>query len=104
MFNKASHIYNDNGKRLSIDVLLQGDDGKEKWQPALSNEWDRLAQGNKTGVESTDTIEFINHARVPTDRKVTYASFVCDHRPLEEEQWRIRLVVRGDKLPYDADS
>ena len=46
-------------------------------------------------VESTDTIEFINHCKVPTNRKVTYASFVCDHRPLKDEQWRIRLVVGG---------
>lgn len=47
---------------------------------------------------------FINHFKVPTDKKVTYASFVCDHRPLKDETWRIRLVVGGDKLPYNADS
>ena len=104
IFNKASHIYNDSGKKLSIDILLQGDDGKTKWTPALSNEWGRLAQGNNAGVESTDTIEFIDHLHVPKDRKITYASFVCDHRPLKDEKWRIRLVVGGDKLPYNADS
>ena len=72
--------------------------------PALSNEWGRLAQGNYSGVESTDTIEFIPHTDVPQSKKVTYASFVCDHRPLKDEKWRIRLVVGGDKLPYDSDS
>ena len=56
------------------------------------------------GVESTDTIEFINHYTVPTDRKSTYASFVCDHIPLKDEQWRIRFVVGSDKLPYEEDS
>ena len=104
IFGKVNHMYNDHGKRLSIDTLLHGSDGKSRWKPALSNEWGRLAQGNYTGVESTDTIEFIQHTCVPTDKKVTYASFVCDHRPLKDEKWRIRLVVGGDKLPYDADS
>ena len=39
-------------------------------------------------------------------QKVSYASFVCDHRPLKSEQWRERLVVGGDKLtcPYDTGS
>ena len=62
-----------------------------------------MAQGSNTGVESTETIEFIKHSKVPPDRKVTYASFVCDHRPLKDEQWRIILVVWG-RLPYNADS
>ena len=71
--------------------------------PALSDEWDRLTQGNHTSIESTDTIEFVNHFSVPTDRKVTYTSFVCDYRPLRDKKWRIRLVAENDKLPYDAD-
>ena len=29
---------------------------------------------------------------------------VCDHRPLKTEKYRCRLVVGGDKLPYDDDS
>ena len=40
---------------------------------------------------------------MPTDKKVTYASFLCDHHPLKDEQWRIRLVVSGNKLHYDHD-
>ena len=78
--------------------------GKNRWTPALSNEWGRLAQGSHTGVESTDTIDFIQYSSVPTDRKVAYASFVCYHRPLKDEEWRIRLVIGGDKLTYDTDS
>ena len=104
MFGKANHMYNEYCKRLSIDALLHRPDGKSRWSPVLSNERGCLAQGNHTGVESTDTIEFIQHACVPTDRKVTYASFVCDHRPLKDEEWRIRLVVGGDRLTYDVDS
>ena len=35
-----------------------------------------------------------------------YTRFVCDHRPLKLEQWRVRLVIGGDKLscPYDKGS
>ena len=75
-----------------------------RWFKALSNEWGRLSHGNDAGVEYTDTIEYIAHTEVPKNEKVTYASFVCDCRPLKDEQWRVRLVVGGDKLPYDSDS
>ena len=101
---KIHHIYDDNGKKQSIDKLIKGSDATTKWLPALSNEWGRLASGNDNGIAHTDTIKFIPHASVPTDKKVTYASFVCDHRPLKSEKWRIRLVVGGDKLDYDLDS
>ena len=33
------------------------------------------------------------------------ASYVIiDHRPLKTEPWRVRLVVGGDKLLYEADA
>ena len=83
---------------------MSGEHGKDRWSPALSNEWGRLAQGNYNGVESTDTIDFIPFQQVPTDKKVTYASFACDHRPLKSEPWRVRIVVGGDKLPYHEDA
>ena len=51
IFNKVSHIYNDKGKILSIDFLLQGNERKSRWTPVLSNEWGCLAQGNNAGVE-----------------------------------------------------
>ena len=48
-------------------------------------------------------MEFIKKEEVPDNKKVTYASFVLDYRPLKAEPWRVRLVVGGDKLPYDDD-
>ena len=45
----------------------------------------RLAKGNKYDVLATNKIEFIKPSEVPTDRKVTYVSFVCDHLPLKTE-------------------
>ena len=57
-----------NGKKQLIDKLLNSKEAPEKWNPALSNEWGRLAQGNNRGVESTNTIKFINYEEVSRDR------------------------------------
>ena len=86
IFNQptAMHIYDDQGKKLSMNNLIQGEH-KDRWVKALSNEWGRLAQGNKHGVLATNTIKFIKPSQVPTDRKITYVSFVCDHIPLKTE-------------------
>ena len=74
---------------------------KNVWNRSLSN--DRLAQGIDYGIKGTNTISFIPFSDVPADRDVTYGSFVCDHRPLKDEEWRVRLVVGGDKLAYPDD-
>ena len=99
-----AHIYNASGKKQTLDALLKSEHGPTRWSPALSNEWGRLAQGNNHGVESTDTIEFVLYKSVPHDKKVTYASFACDHRPLKDEEWQVRIVAGGDKLEYEYDS
>jgi hypothetical protein len=52
----------------------------------------------------TETIDFIMRSDVPSDKKVTYGSFICDFRPLKSEPYRVRLTVGGDKLPYDDDA
>ena len=49
-------------------------------------------------------MSFIPRSLVPSDRKVTYASFVCDYKPQKTDPYRIRLVVGGDKLEYDSDA
>ena len=97
------HIYNDSGKKETLASLLSGEN-KNRWAQALSNEWGRVANGNTFGIKGTQTLEFVAKNMVPNGKAVTYGSFVCDHRPLKTEQWRVRLVVGGDKLPYDNDS
>ena len=72
--------------------MLKGPN-KHIWNQSLSNEWGRLAQGNNNGVQHTDTIDFIHQHEVPTERDVTYATFVLDHRPLKEEENRVRITV-----------
>ena len=100
---KAFHIFNKiTGKKETIDTLRQGPDSK-KWDRAVSNEFGRLATGNKYGVESTDTIEFISKDDIPNNRKVTYGLYRFDYHPLKSDLNCCRLVAGGDKLEYESD-
>ena len=56
------------------------------------------------GLKGTDTIQFVHQHEVPKDKKVTYASYVCDYRPLKEEPFRVRIIVGGDRLDYQNDA
>ena len=103
--HKMMHIYDANtGKKLTLRALLQNPDTTEIWSRSASNEYGRLLQGNKYGITGTETMKMINPRQIPPDKKVTYASMVCDYRPLKEEKHRCRLVVGGDKLPYHDDA
>ena len=68
--NTINHMYNDYGKKQTLDELLATN--PDRWNRALSNEWGRLSSGNIYGVECTNTIEFINKNDVPETKKVTY--------------------------------
>ena len=91
------HIFDDSGRKLSMDALLKGTD-KPIWERSLSNEWGRLAKGNKYGTVGTNTIGFIRKQDVPIGRDVTYTTFVCTHKPLKVETHRVRITVGGDRL------
>ena len=93
--HSINHIFDQYGNKQSLDALLKGPTS-EIWIKALSNEIGRLTNGNIHGVTPTQCMKFIRHNEVPKKKKVTYANFVCDHRPLKAEPWRIRLVVGGD--------
>ena len=66
----------------------------------------RLTQGNDAEVRCTNAMTFIHPSQITSNQKVTYVSFVCDHRPLKLEQWRVRLVGGGDKwtCPFKTGS
>lgn len=98
-----SHIFNDKGKKETVDSLLNGPD-KDIWTCSMSNELGRLAQANIHGIKATNTIDSVAKADVPANKKVTYANFACDYRPLQSQNHHIHLVVRGDKLSYDDNS
>ena len=78
------HIFDNKGKKLSIDQLLKGDDGPY-WNRGLDNELGRLSNGIPNRVTGTKTINFIHKKDIPTNKKVTYANIVCDYRKHKEE-------------------
>ena len=88
---------------MTIIELLNGNNCKVR-NKSMSNELGSLAQGNDHGVKHTETIKFINKTQVPKGKKVIYANFRADHRPLKPEPFRIRCVVGGDKLDYHHDT
>ena len=70
---------------------------------ALSNELGRLTQGVQN-VEGNNIIDFISFLEVPKDYIGTYASMACDIRPLKTVMFRVKLIVRGDRLLYPDDT
>ena len=101
--SSANHIFDEFGKKQSMDKLLNGSD-KDIWWKAIGNEFGRLAKGIGNRVISTDTIDFICKNDVPQGRKVTYGNFICDYKPLKSEPYRVRLTVGGDRLEYESDA
>ena len=70
----------------------------------MSNEWERLSDGNIYGIKGTKTIAFISKDEVPLDRDVTYATYVCDIKLLKAEMHRVRITVGGDRLSCPDDT
>ena len=87
--HRINHIYDAKGSQQSLKHLLLGLN-KDIWTQSLSNELGCLLKGNNAGVASTDSIEFIAFPDVPSDKKVTYANFVCEYRPL-----KVKFFVSG---------
>ena len=96
----ANHIFDNLGKRRTLDSLLQDKTTSPIWSAALENKLGQLSQGFQNRVKAQDAMDFIFHNEIPSDRKITYANFVCDYRPLKSEKFRVRMTVGGDKLDY----
>ena len=99
----ASDICQPNGTKETIEVLLNGP-SKIVWEKSLSNERERLDQGNMHGVKSLDTINFIHNHKIPQDRDITYATYVLDYRQLKSEPYPVRITVGDNRLSYDDDA
>ena len=91
-------------KKLNIDKLITDPTTAPTWSRSLENELGRLPQGFKNRVTPQDALDFIRFNKVPQERKVTYANFVCDYRPLKAEKFRVRMMIGGDKLDYHEDT
>lgn len=92
------------GRQMEYRELIRNPVTREAWTHSSANEFGRLAQGLKRGIQGTDTIRFIRKAQVPPDRKPTYARFVCDIRPQKAEVNRTRLTVGGNLINYPGDT
>ena len=69
---------------------------------AFGKEFGGMAQGdNKTGQKGTNLIFVMSHieiALIPSDRVVTYAGIIVDHRPQKEDPNCIRMVAGGNLI------
>jgi hypothetical protein len=85
-------------RKLSKDPLL-----KELLIKAMSKELHRLAQGCLGITKGTNTVFFLSHTdlcNIPTDRTVTYARILIDHRPQKEDPNRVCITVDGNLIDY----
>ena len=90
------------GKQLEYKQLINHPDNelRRTWQRSSANEFGRLAQGVGGRIDGTDTIKFLHHHEMPTNRRPTYARFICEIRPQKTEQERTRLTVGGNLIDY----
>ena len=89
---------------MTLRALLKDPSTTTIWSRSASNEFGHLMDDNTYGVVGTQAMEMIKPSDISNNRAITYASMVCDYRPLKQEAHRCRLVVGGDKLPYASDS
>jgi hypothetical protein len=69
----------------------------------MSKELHRLAQGKAGITKGTNTVFFMSHNEIraiPSDRTVTYARVVIDHRPQKEDLNRVCITVGGNLINY----
>jgi len=95
--------------RYYLQKLLKGPE-KERWNRGNANEFGRLLphgigknRPDNKKIKGTGTIFPIRRHAIPSDRKVTYANFVCNIRPQKAETHRVRMTAGGDKLDYPGD-
>jgi hypothetical protein len=93
----------DTGTAQEYRQLIADPKTRDVWLHSAANEFGRLAQGVKTRIKGTNTINFIHRSQVPTGRTVTYARFCANIRPQKEETHRCRITVGGDKIDYPGE-
>ena len=78
-----NHIYNNEGKRQSIDKMLQSEN-THIWSHSLSNETVTIVQGTRN-IQDNEIVNYIPKSKVPTGAIVVYSNFICDFKPLKTE-------------------
>ena len=97
---QVNHIYNKQGKRMSIDDLIKKD--PNIWIPSVSNELGRMTNGIRS-IKGNNVLVFVPKSSIPHGSKITYGNMVCDYRPKKEDPYRTRLTVGGDRLDFDGN-
>ena len=64
----AQHIFDDTGKKLSLDALLSGPDSGI-WKKSISNELGRLSDGIPGRVRGTKAVKWIYKNQVPKTKE-----------------------------------
>ena len=54
-------------------------------------------------MNGTDTIFYVSRHTIPSNKKITYANFVCDIKLSKTKTHQVCLTVGGNKLTYDGD-
>ena len=102
------HFTEGSRKQGKTNKLVAGPDGPT-WTRSLAKKFRRLCTGiGKTRpkadrTEVTGTMFFTTKDRIPKDRKITYANFICNIRPQKSETHRVHLTAGGVKLDYPGN-
>ena len=89
------------GAKSSLQTLRSGPD-KGTWEISTANEGGSKSCLPSKRINRTNTIFFVSRHTIPSNKKNTYANFVCDIKLSNTETHRVRLTVGGDKLTYDG--
>ena len=54
-------------------------------------------------MEPTNTIFFISRSKVPKNKRLTYARFVCSYHPQKAEPYRTRITIGGNLIDYPGN-
>jgi hypothetical protein len=90
------------GSSLNCSQLRQGPD-KAQWTRATANEIARLAQGQENGPTGTNTMLFIPHTAVPSNKKPTYLRIVAAIKLNKTDKYRICFTAGGNLVNYQGD-
>jgi hypothetical protein len=98
------------GKMLDYRQFINHPDPEIRkiWQYSVSNKFGRTMQGvgkhrtKDKRIKGTDAMKFIQKHKIPKNKKVTYARFVCDLQLQKDEIHRTRMTAGGDRLDYDG--
>ena len=75
---QANHLFDNTGKKLGIDNLLQGTMAAT-WWTGLDNKLGRLSNGiPNTSIEGSQTIDFIYKKDILERACMMYANMVCN--------------------------